>query len=152
MTLLHGTFRVVVTFAFLATALTCLANDEVNVRYESGYPHPSLSSEFLTLSVVRSSSYTREREVEVDKFFLSVQKALTKNKVTSSWERVLLHAPTARVEIKLDGKTIMLVSSFLEKGTAIPLEESETDRRHRLAFEEILRLTVDRTRTRLSPQ
>ena len=115
MPLIFAKLRALIAVVFLASGLTCLANDEVNLRYDSGYPHPSLSLEFITLSVARSPPYSREREVDVDKFFLSVQKALAKNKVTSSWERVLLHAPTARIEIKMDGKTIMLVSSLLEK-------------------------------------
>lgn len=162
--------------AGLLLALPCVAahaEDSVAIRYLDGHPPPNRSTEWINLRIARHPAppiVTPDKQA-VDRFFEQVAAALAGNGVVKDWQLAIPDAPAIEITIEIDGRKLKLVSchTLLEQrgnylvtergGQAVPdrelaavlAKESEPFRRHRIAFETILRLTLERTRARLSP-
>jgi hypothetical protein len=172
MKFLAQTFLVSVAVMFLS--IPAYAEDAVTIRYRDGYPPLDRSSEWINLRVSRSSPsspITTASKQDVDLFFERVSTALTENGVGKDWQLAIPDAPAIEITIDINGRQLMLVSCHvsLERmgrylvtergGYAVPDEErdsllakqSKAFRHHRIAFETILRLTLERARARLSP-
>ena len=96
---------------------------------------------------------------------------LTENGVSKDWQLAILDAPAIEITIDINGKKLKLVSCHvsLERqgeylvtergGQVVPnkdrdsvlAKQSEMFRHHRIAFETLLRLTLERAHARLSP-
>ena len=172
MNLLAQTFLVGIAVIFLS--IPAYAEDAVTIRYLDGYPPPDRSSEWINLRVSRSSPppiITKTSKQDVDLFFERVSAALTENGVGKDWQLAIPDAPAIEITIDINGRKLTLVSCHvsLERkakylvtergGYAVPDEErdsllakqSKAFRHHRIAFETILRLTLERAHARLSP-
>ncbi|HYA20897.1 MAG TPA: hypothetical protein VEG25_09675 [Burkholderiales bacterium] len=159
---------------FVLYSTSARAEDSVAIRYLDGYPSLNQSTEWINLRVARVSpppNITEVSQRDVDRFFEQVAAVLTENAVTNDWQLAIPDAPAIEITIELNGKKVTLVSchtilegngNYLvtERGgenisdkdrASVLSKQSEVFRRHRIAFEEILRLTVERTRARLSP-
>ena len=89
-------------------AFSSAAQDVVRVKYLPAYPLPDESMEGVDIEVKRLHSSQRGRELDVDRYFAAVARILLDEKVTSNWERSVIHAPYVRVEIALGGKNLTL--------------------------------------------
>lgn len=149
------------------------AEDSVAIRYLDGYPPLNRSTEWINLRVARQSPPPVVAPVkqDVDRFFEQVAGVLTENGVSKDWQLAIPDAPAIEITLEIQGRKLKLVSchTLLEQpgnylvtergGQAVPDKEraallarqGETFRRHRIAFEKILRLALERTRARLSP-
>jgi hypothetical protein len=167
--------RTCLTVVFFVLYAACAeAEDAVAIRYLDGQPPPNRSTEWVNLRVARISPPAIIPEVskqDVDRFFEQIAAVLTENAVTDDWQLAIPDAPAIEITIDLNDSKVTLVSchTVLEGrgnyvvtergGQVVPdkdrasvlSQQSESFRRHRIAFEEILRLTLDRARARLSP-
>lgn len=145
--------------------------DRVVIRSLPGYPAPGRSSESVEVDVARTGSSSAAAEQEIDRFFASVERTLGENRIGGDWQSVIPDAPYVEITVELRGKRIRLASAHppLERnGTQVVTErgvealgqrtresvlaaQSEPFRRHRLAFDTLLRLTLEQVRSRLSP-
>ena len=168
----RSTLAVLFGLAVLFTTAFAQAadKDKVSIRYLPGYPLPDRSSEWLEVRVERMGS-PKGDEQEIDRFFASVAATLSENGVDGDWQVVIPDAPSIEITIDLDGRQIRLASAHVslersgthvltERGwvaldgrtlDAVLSQQSEEFRRHRLAFERVLELALDRTRAELSP-
>lgn len=165
-------FLIGVLFALLS--ISAYAEDVITVRYLDGYPLPGRSSESVNLRVSRTGPpppMTQVPKQEIDRFFEQISAALMENKVTKDWQLAIPDAPAIEITIDLNGQKLKLLSchTTLERpgnylvtergGQVVPdkdrvsvlAKQSETFRRHRIDFEKILSLALERTRARLSP-
>ncbi len=166
-----SSFLIGFVLAFLSVAAG--ADDEIAVRYREWHSRPDQSSEWIELHVSRPSSPPAVRETskqDVDLFFQRVSAVLAANGVSEDWQLVLPDAPSIEMVIDIHGKRLKLASSHVglerdgtyvltecglhairneERGSVLA-EQSDSFRRHRRAFEAILRLTLDRVTARLS--
>lgn len=161
-------------FAVIFLSISAYADDAITIRYLDGYPPPDRNTEWITLRVSRTNSspvVTKTSKQDVDLFFEQVSAMLTKNGVSKNWQLAIPDAPAIEISIDINGKKLKLVSCHVslerdgkyivtERGWQEVLEEdrdsilakqSEAFRHHRIAFESILRLTLERTHARLSP-
>ena len=157
----------------LLSASAC-AENAIAIRYIDGYPLPGRSSESMNLRVARTSPSpiaTQTSKQEVDRFFEQVSAVLRENKITKDWQLAIPDAPAIEITIDIDGQKLKLLSchTALERrgnylvtergGQVVPdkdrasvlAKQSETFRRHRIAFEKILSLTLEIARVRSSP-
>jgi hypothetical protein len=166
--------RIYPALVFMALyAAAVVADDSVVVRYLDGYPPANQSSEWINLRIARTGPPPMTADVakqDVDRFFEQVAAVLAENKVMNDWQLAIPDAPVIEISIELNGRKITLVSCHTlleqngryvvtEKGgeavtendrASVLSKQSESFRRHRTAFEKILKLTVERTRVRLS--
>lgn len=155
-------------------SISAYADDAITIRYLDGYPPPDRSTEWINLRVSRPSpppTITKTSKQDVDRFFEQVSAVLTENGVVRDWQLAIPDAPAIEIAIDINGKKLKLVSCHvsLERngkylvtergGQVVPdkdrdsvlAKQSETFRHHRIAFETILRLTMERARARLLP-
>lgn len=134
---------VVVALTWAGTA-SVLAQDTVRLKYLPAYPPPNVSSEFVEIVVTRISGYQRGEELGVDRYFAEIEKILVDHRITTNWERVIVHAPSVHAEINIGGKKLTLGSSYSASGMdSLPDQDGVNDR-HRLALEAIIELTTRR--------
>ncbi len=157
---------------FALRSLAAHAEDTLTIRYLGPHPSPGRSSEWINLSIKRHSPppiVKQPVKQDVDHFFEQVSTVLTANGIIKDWQLAIPDAPAIEITIEINGKKIMLISchTLMEQsgnylvteqgGRAVPdkeraavLEkESESFRRHRIVFEKILSLAVERIRARL---
>ena len=150
------------------------AEDAIAIRYLDGYPPPNRSSERIDLRVARIGPppvVALASKQDIDRYFDQVSAVLTANGVTADWQLAIPDAAAIEITIDINGRKLKLVSchTTLERrgnylvtehgGQVVPdkdraavlARQSETFRRHRIAFEKILSLTLERTHARLSP-
>ena len=155
-------------------SVSARAEDAITVRYLDGYPPPGVSSEWMSLRISRTGAIpgiAPESKQDVDRFFESVSATLAANKVTKDWQLAIPDAPAIEITIDINGRKLLLVSCHLslersgnylvtERGgyvvsdqerASVLAKESETFRHHRIAFEKILGLVLERIDARLSP-
>jgi hypothetical protein len=170
MNILAQKFLIGVAVVFLP--ISAYAEDTVTIRYLGGYPPPGTSSEWINLRVSRTNPpETGAPKQDVDLVFERVSAALTENGVGKDWQLAIPDAPAIEITVDINGRKVTLVSCHvsLERngkylvtergGYAVPDEErdallakqSKAFRLHRIAFETILRLTLERARAQLSP-
>lgn len=145
--------------------------DTITVRYVPGHPTPSQSTEWVDGRIERMGVSTRSDTHDIDRFFDSVEATLAQYRITRDWQIVIPDAPYIEILIDLHGRRIQLSSAHvtLERdGTAVVTErgveslnhrsreavlsqQSEAFRRHRLAFDRLLSLIVQRMGARFSP-
>ena len=146
-------------------------SDRVVIRYVPGYPAPGRSSETVEVDVARTGSSSAAAEHEIDRFFTAVERTLQQYRIIGDWQSAIPDAPYVEITVHLRGKRIRLASAHppLERsGSQVVTErgvealgqrtresalaaQSEPFRRHRLAFDTLLRLTLEQARSRLSP-
>jgi hypothetical protein len=151
-----------VTAILGAVALGCSSGgvwavDSVKARFTSGYPPPSVSSESITLEVMRIPAALRGDHREIDKFFESVRAVLKSCGVTKSWQYLPPDSPFVRLEIALDGNSLELITDRFglrpeaQRDLTAPLcdlpRQSENDR-NRAALARILEMMVERLRAK----
>lgn len=162
---------VLVGLAILSAPAFARAQDTVSIRYLPGYPLPGRSTERLDVRVERTGSSTKAGEQEIDRFFAQVEATLSQYRVVRDWQMAIPDAPSIEIAVDVNGRRIRLVSAHLplernpghvvtERGLealnqrtrdSVLAQQSEEFRRHRLAFEKLLELTLQRTRAQLSP-
>ena len=145
--------------------------DTITLRYVPGHPTPSQSTEWVDGRIERMGVSTRSDTHDIDRFFDSVEATLAQYRITRDWQIVIPDAPYIEILIDLHGRRIQLSSAHvtLERdGTAVVTErgveslnhrsreavlsqQSEEFRRHRLAFDRLLSLIVQRMGARFSP-
>ena len=125
-------------------AFSSAAQDVVRVKYLPAYPLPDESMEGVDIEVKRLFSSQRGRELDVDRYFAAIARILLDEKVTSNWERSVVHAPYVRVEIALGGKNLILGASYSVNGLDSFPGPDDSNERHRRALEAILKLTLQR--------
>jgi len=162
----------IVLAALLVTSwgVAC-GDDKVSVRYFAGYPLPGRSMERLDVLVERQGASMKTEEQDVDRYFSLVQTTLADHQVVRDWQVVIPDAPFVQITIELGGRKLQLASAHVilersgqgvvtERGlealgnrdrASVLAQQSEPYRQHRLAFEKILSLTLDRVRARLGP-
>jgi hypothetical protein len=163
-----------ICIAVTLLAIQAHAEDMVTIRHLDGHPVPNRSSESINVRVSRPGlppAVAQASKQAVDRFFEQVSAALTANGVAGDWQLAIPDAPAIEITIDINGQKLKLVSSHvnLERsgkylvtehgGVAVSVQEraamlakqSEAFRRHRIAFETILRLTLERAHARLSP-
>ena len=163
-----------VGIAFALPSMSAYADDVVAIRYLDGRPPPGQSTEWINLRIQRPSPppvTSESTKQDVDLFFEQVSATLTQHGVDGDWQLAIFDAPAIEISIDIDGETLKLVSCHvsLERGgkymvtehglratsgkdrDTVLAEQSDRLRHHRSAFETILRLTLERTRARLSP-
>lgn len=157
---------------FALFPLAAHAEDTITIRYLGPHPSPGRSTEWINLSIKRHSPppiVKQPAKQDVDRFFEQVTAVLAANGVSKDWQLAIPDAPAIEITLEINGKKIMWVSchTLMEQsgkylvteqgGRAVPemeraavlAKESESFRRHRIAFEKILALAVERTRARL---
>jgi hypothetical protein len=150
------------------------AEDAIIIRYLDGHPSPNRSSEWITLRLSRSSPPpigAGTSKQNIDRFFEQVSAVLKENKVTSDWQLAIPDAPAIEITIDLNGQQLKMISchTTLERsdnylvtergGQVVPnkdrssvlAKQSSAFRHHRIAFERILSLTLEKAHARLSP-
>lgn len=157
--------------AVLSATAFAEAEDRVRVRYLPGYPLPSRGSEWIDVRIERMGPSTATRDQEIDRFFAVVEATLSEYRIVRDWQAVIPDAPSIEITVELNGRRTRLASAhvLLERGgtrvvtergvetldertrEAVLAEQSGAFRRHRLAFERLLALTLERVRARLSP-
>jgi hypothetical protein len=155
-----------VTVILGAVALGCSSSsvsavDSVKAGFSSGYPLPRVSSESITLEVLRIPAALRGDEREIDKFFESVRAVLKSCGITKSWQHLPPDSPFVRLEIALDGNNLELITDRFglrpeaQRDLTAPLcglpRQSENDR-NRAALDRILEMMVERLRTKVGSQ
>jgi hypothetical protein len=123
------------------------------------------------LRVERMNPPTRAGDEDIDRFFSLVQATLSEYGIVRDWQVVIPDAPAIEITVELNGRRSRLASAHVpiersgnsvvtERGVealdqrsrdAVLSQQSEEFRRHRLAFDRLLELTLERTRARLSP-
>lgn len=141
--------KLFVALALILSAASALGNDQVTVRFQSGYPHPDFSSESVDLVVKRNGS-TDGQPTEVDKYFAEIGKILKIGKVPSQWGFVQIDGPSVSISISLNGRTYELSGSPDRGGIAMPVKPVEKDKQAAMAIQAILKLTLDRTNARFA--
>jgi hypothetical protein len=159
---------------FLFMSIAATAEDQITVDYLAGYPLPDRSVEQITLRVSRlysAPNLTETSKTDVDRLFEQISSVLAESKITRDWQLVIVDAPSIRIAINIDGQKRILNSSHVdlersgeylltehgmeavssEDRRAVLAKQSETFRRYRIAFDTILQLILERTRTKLSP-
>ena len=165
---------VLATFLAMATMVSAsdvLANDSVSIRYLDGHPIPgrSMDREEIKISRVPSPSVgSKSPSREIDRFFGKIEDLMAAGRIDHDWQLAIPDAPSIEIVIELDGKKRTLVSchTLLERDAEIVVTEnglervargdrknrlakqSEAFRRHRDAFEAILRLSLERAQSR----
>jgi len=162
---------VLLGLAILSTTAFAQAQDRVSIRYLPGYPLPSRSSERVDVRIERIGSSTRAEAQEIDRFFALVEATLSEYRIARDWQIVIPDAPSIEITVDLNGRRIRLASAHVSlerSGTSVVTErgvealnrrtrdsvlsqQSEEFRRHRLAFERLLELSLQRMQTHLSP-
>lgn len=165
-------FIIGVVLAALSPA--ALAEDAITVRYLDAHPAPGMSSEWMSLRISRTGALpdiAPAPKRDVDGFFEDVSATLKASNITRDWQLAIPDAPSIEITVDINGRKLQLVSCHLSLeragnylvtesgGYAVPVGEreallakqSETFRRHRIAFEKILGLVLARTHAQLSP-
>jgi hypothetical protein len=155
------------TITFLSTSVC--AGDVVEITSHSGYPGYNNSLERINLRVARLNSQldpTRE-SIEIDRFFEKISSVLADNKIDGDWGLAFLDLPFIEIEVDIGGEKLHLRSSHIdlersgdrlvtergiksvsaEERESILAQQGEPFLRHRIAFETILRLTLERARS-----
>jgi hypothetical protein len=142
------------------------AADSVSIRVFPGYPLLDKSVEKVEVRIDRVFASRNARDLEVDRFFSSVEATLTEHGITRDWQQVIPDAPYIEITIELNGRRTRLASAHLslersgnlvvtERGVetlkgrardAVLSQQSEEFRRRRLAFERLLELSLEHTR------
>jgi len=155
----------------LSSTVLAQTADQIVIRSLPGYPAPGRSTEKIEVRVERVGAPSAAAEQPVDRFFAAVEETLRKHRIVGDWQTVIPDAPSIEITVLMQGKRIRLASAHpvLEKsGTQMVTErgmealgqrtrasvlaaQSEAFQRHRAAFDRLLELTLDHTRTRLSP-
>jgi hypothetical protein len=155
----------------LSIAALAQAQDRVSIRCLPGYPLPNRSTEWVDIRIERMGAPTEGGEQEIDRFFASVEATLSKYRIVRDWQIVIPDAPSIEITIDLNGRRTRLASVHVllersgnhvvtERGVealnqrtrdSVLSQQSEEFRQHRLAFERLLELTLQRMRGNLSP-
>jgi hypothetical protein len=157
--------------AVLGTTALAQAQDKLTVRYLPGQPLPGRSSEWVDVRIERMGPSAKGGEHDIDRFFASVEAILSDYRIVRDWQIVIPDAPSVEITVELSGRRIRLASAHVplertgshvvtERGLealdqrtrdSVLSQQSEEFRRHRLAFERLLELALQRARTRFSP-
>jgi hypothetical protein len=168
---LKRTAAVLLGLTVLSSTVLAQTADRVVIRSLPGYPAPGRSSESVEVRVERSGSPSAAAEQPIDRYFAAVEETLLKYRIVGDWQTVIPDAPSIEISVLLQGKRIRLASAHpvLERsGTQVVTErgaealgqrtrasvlsaQGEAFQRHRAAFDRLIELTLDHTRTRLSP-
>ncbi len=105
---------------------------------------PDVSSEYVEIEITRVAGFQHERGIAIDQYFAAVAKILDEQRVSSDWERVVLHAPSVHLDIVVGGRKYSLGSSYSDNGLDTFPDQDGTNERHRRAMEAILGLTTRR--------
>jgi hypothetical protein len=168
---MRRTSQILLSLILLCITAFAHADDKVRIRYLPGYPLPGQSSERVDVRVERTGHSAKAGDQDVDRFFDLVRATLFEYRIDRDWQIAVPDAPSIEISIDLNGHQLRLVSAHIpversanlvvtERGIealnrrardAVLSEQSEEFRRHRLAFDRLLELTLARTRARLSP-
>jgi len=172
MNLTARSFLVGIVIALLS--ISAYAEDAITIRYLDGHPPLGRSFERIDLRVSRIGSppiVAQSSKQGIDRFFEQVSAVLAANGVDGDWQLAIPDAPVIEITVDINGLKRMLVSchTTLERsgnylvtergGQVVPdkdrasvlAKQSEAFRHHRIAFEKILSLALERTRARLLP-
>lgn len=172
MNIFTRSFLIAVVLAVLS--VSAYAEDTITVRYIDGHPPPGVSSEWMNLRISRTGALPRiapASKQDVDRFFENVSATLTANGITKDWQLAIPDAPSIEITIDINGRKLQLLSCHLSLersgnylvtergGYVVPDRErelvlskqSEAFRRHRVGFEKILSLTLERAHAKLRP-
>ena len=114
---------------------------------------------------------TKPSKQDIDRLFEQVSAVFTENAIERDWQLAIPDAPLISISTEINGKKLTLASchTLIEKSgnylvtergrhtvgsndrAALLGKQSEAFRRNRIAFEKILRLTLERARAGLSP-
>ncbi|MBL0123054.1 MAG: hypothetical protein IPP88_10150 [Betaproteobacteria bacterium] len=133
--------HLIIFFTLLTVSVECLGNDSVKVRYQT--QNNFGGNEQFEFVVTRS----QPGDVDLDKYFRTVQDALKTANANSKWESAGgIHIPVAQIDVELGNQRFSLVSNY-ENGSALIFSpDTAIDRRHRKAFDLIMRITAERMR------
>ncbi len=156
----------------ISTTAFAQVEDKVSIRYLPGYPLPSRSNESVDVRVERRSPPARVGDQDIDRFFSLVQATLSEYRIVRDWQFLIPDAPSIEITVDMNGRRTRLISAHVpiersgnsvvvtEHGAealnqrsreAVLSQQSEEFRRHRLAFDKLLELSLERARIRLSP-
>jgi hypothetical protein len=142
---------VLVSLSMLLTPIAAAAEeDAVKVRFNSGYPPPDRSSEFIELNVLRSGAATPSRDVSIDQYFAVVSNIVTENNLPEEWGVPAIDAPFVRIDIVLGKRHFTFASTYNATGMILGIDPTENDRRIASALQKVLNLTVEQASSRLS--
>ena len=161
-------FRTITVVSFFLFPVFCLAGDgivkdSVEVEYVSGMTRLE-SSESINVQIDRVTTTFRTQNREVDQFINAVQMVLSEHTVEDDWQLVVPDAPYIIIRILIDGRRIQMSSSHTvfernenlvatQRGietlngrsrAELLLQENNSFRQHRIAFEKILSLVCAR--------
>ena len=146
--------RLAALLCLVLAAAPARAEDFVAIRHLDGYPPPDVSFETTQLRVARTSAapIKPEKQRDVDRFFARVAAILADESLKPDWQHAFPDAPYVEITIELAGKKVKWARSApdSDEGYAAA-DRTEAVRRQRAAFDEILRLTIDRARDRIAP-
>ena len=165
---------VLIGIAVTCLSLSAYAEDVITIRYLDGRPPLNTSSEGINLRFSRPSALpvaAQTSKQAVDRFFEQVSAVLTASGVTRDWQLAIPDAPHIEITIDINGHKLRLMSCHVslersgkylvtERGgevvsvqerASVLAKQSAVFRNHRIAFEKILRLTLERAHARLSP-
>ena len=121
----------------------------MKIRYSPGYPLAGISMESTEVSVSRPGGKGGYRGVEIDRYFSEVEAILAKVDGKPYCQTSAVDYPTVTVIVALESRSIEMSCSYGEKGALKEQTETERNARHRLAFETLIKMTLDRSRVRL---
>lgn len=150
-----------------------LAIDSVSIRYLDSHPIPGRSMERQEFRISRTPSAhpgSESSSREIDRYFEELSALLVAGHLDHDWQLAIPDAPAIEIVIERNGKKRTLVSchTLLERDPEIAVtkrgvvrvarearkerlaRESEAFRRHREAFEAILRLSLERLHSRFA--
>jgi hypothetical protein len=133
---------------FTLMATSSYADDSVRIRYDPGYPLAGVSMESTEVTVIRPGGKGSFRETEIDKYFLAIKAALPAADGKPFCPTVALHSPTVTISISLEGQYSEFKCSYGSKGVLLEIDPSARSVRHKEIFEMILKLTLERSRTK----
>jgi hypothetical protein len=164
--------RFLLCAALAVVSISARAEDAIAIRYLDGHPTLDRSSEWLTLRISRHPPAVAQRSKrDIDRLFEQVSAVLAEHEVAKDWQLAIPDAPWIEITTEINGQRLKLISchTLLEQSgnylvterggeivdpkdrSAVLAKQSVTFRQHRLAFERILKLALERTRARLSP-
>ncbi len=166
-----GAARAVVLALTLLSGMTSAqAADSVSIRTFPGYPLPGQSIGKADVRIERLYTSPDARDQEIDRFFSRVEATLTELGIARDWQMVIPDAPSIEITVELSGRRTRLASAHVslernekvvvtERGAealngrtrdAVLSQRSEATRQHRLAFERLLELSLERARALLA--
>ncbi len=135
-------------FLCAIAAMPADAQDFVTVRINPGYPIPSASAEFVSLSVTRVPAAVPGSPQDADQYFKAVGDQIREGKVPAKWSAVMVDAPSINVDIRISGATYAYASTYGSQGLVLGANASADDKRVAGAMQKILALTIEHAKGR----